>query len=82
LNFGGRVTQPSIKNFQLILANNGKPYFKLSQDNNLTYHAENYIILQFGRCGPDFFTLDARYPMTPIEAFAIALTTFDAYDSA
>ncbi|KAJ3124515.1 hypothetical protein HK100_011202 [Physocladia obscura] len=36
----------------------------------------------FGRCGPDIFTLDARYPMTPMEAFAVAITTFDAYDSA
>ncbi|KAI8825933.1 uncharacterized protein EV422DRAFT_503282 [Fimicolochytrium jonesii] len=65
LNFGGRVTQPSIKNFQLIGPEN-----------------ENFVVMQFGRCGPDYFTLDARYPMTPLEAFAVALTTFDAYDNA
>ncbi|KAJ3231098.1 hypothetical protein HDU81_004039 [Chytriomyces hyalinus] len=64
LNFGGRVTQPSIKNFQLI-----------GEDSET-------IVLQFGRCGPDIFSLDARYPMTPVEAFAVAITTFDAYDSA
>ncbi|KAJ3018990.1 Tubby- protein 3 [Thoreauomyces humboldtii] len=65
LNFGGRVTQPSIKNCQLIGSEN-----------------ENFVVMQFGRCGPDYFTLDVRYPMTPLEAFAVALTTFDAYDNA
>jgi hypothetical protein len=51
----------------------------------LFYHyliLDNQIIMQFGRCGPDFFTLDARWPMSPVEAFSIALTAFDAYDSA
>jgi hypothetical protein len=43
---------------------------------------DNYNVLQFGRCGSDYFTLDVRWPMTPIEAFGIAITTFDAYDSA
>ena len=64
LNFGGRVTQPSVKNFQLIAQ---------ESDNG-------YIYMQFGRCGPDEFSLDVRWPMTPLEAFGIALSTFDAYD--
>jgi hypothetical protein len=45
------------------------------------YLCLDYNILQFGRCGADFFTLDVRWPMTPVEAFGIAITTFDAYDS-
>ena len=65
LNFGGRVTQPSIKNMQIV-----------------SELDENYIVMQFGRCGTDVFTLDARWPITPIEAFGIALSTFDAYDNA
>ena len=46
------------------------------------FFTENHHVLQFGRCGADYFTLDARWPITPLEAFAVALTTFDAYDSA
>lgn len=64
LNFGGRVTMPSIKNFQII-----------SEDD-----AES-IVLQFGRCGTDNFTMDARYPLSIIQAFGVALSTFDAYDN-
>jgi hypothetical protein len=36
--------------------------------------------MQFGRCGPDEFSLDARWPLTALEAFAIAISTFEAYD--
>ncbi|KAF9157801.1 hypothetical protein DFQ26_008313 [Actinomortierella ambigua] len=37
-----------------------------------------YIILQFGRITEDSFTMDCQYPLTPFQAFAIALTSFDA----
>jgi hypothetical protein len=69
LNFHGRVTVPSVKNFQLIMEGGGED-------------RENYIVMQFGRIGEDTFTMDVRYPLKPIEAFAFALSTFDAYDSA
>ena len=58
------MTQPSVKNFQLIAEN---------ENSGMVY-------MQFGRCGPDEFSLDVRWPMTPLEAFAVALSTFDAYD--
>ncbi|XP_053313844.1 tubby-related protein 1 [Spea bombifrons] len=60
LNFHGRVTQPSIKNFQIV-------------------HADDldYIIMQFGRIADDTFTMDYRYPMCTVQAFAIALSSFD-----
>ncbi|XP_048033807.1 tubby-related protein 1 isoform X4 [Megalobrama amblycephala] len=60
LNFSGRVTQASIKNFQIVH----------SKDNS-------YIVMQFGRVADDMFTLDYNYPMCAVQAFAIALSSFD-----
>ncbi|KAJ3271793.1 hypothetical protein HK104_004626, partial [Borealophlyctis nickersoniae] len=57
LNFNGRVTLASVKNFQIV------------HDNDL-----EYIIMQFGRVAEDAFTMDFSYPMSPVQAFAIALT--------
>ncbi|KAI8999299.1 tubby C-terminal-like domain-containing protein [Gaertneriomyces semiglobifer] len=61
LNFNGRVTLASVKNFQIV------------HDNDL-----DYIIMQFGRVEQDSFTIDFQYPMSCVQAFAIALTSFDA----
>ncbi|KAF9341123.1 Tubby- protein 1 [Linnemannia elongata] len=61
LNFGGRVSLASVKNFQIV------------HDNDL-----DYIIMQFGKTAQDNFTMDCQYPMTPFQAFAFALTSFDA----
>ncbi|KAK0148284.1 Tubby-related protein 1 [Merluccius polli] len=60
LNFNGRVTQASIKNFQVV-------------------HSKDleYIVMQFGRIADDVFTLDFNYPMCAVQAFAIALSSFD-----
>ena len=60
LNFHGRVTQASVKNFQIV--------HPQSQD---------YIVMQFGRVATDVFTLDYRYPLCAIQAFGIALSSFD-----
>ncbi|MEE6492947.1 hypothetical protein FKM82_016678 [Ascaphus truei] len=60
LNFHGRVTHPSVKNFQIV-------------------HSDDldYIIMQFGRVADDAFTMDYKYPMCAVQAFAIALSSFD-----
>uniref|UniRef100_A0AAY4EVM8 Tubby C-terminal domain-containing protein n=1 Tax=Denticeps clupeoides TaxID=299321 RepID=A0AAY4EVM8_9TELE len=60
LNFNGRVTQASIKNFQIV-------------------HSKDldYIVMQFGRVADDAFTLDYNYPLCAVQAFAIALSSFD-----
>ncbi|KAM9482255.1 tubby-related protein 1 [Clarias gariepinus] len=60
LNFNGRVTQASVKNFQIV--------HNKDQD---------YIVMQFGRVADDAFTLDYNYPLCAVQAFAIALSSFD-----
>ncbi|XP_027762110.1 tubby protein-like isoform X9 [Empidonax traillii] len=61
LNFHGRVTLASVKNFQII------------HDND-----PDYIVMQFGRVAEDVFTMDYNYPMCALQAFAIALSSFDS----
>jgi tubby-related protein 1 len=60
LNFQGRVTMASVKNFQLV-----------AQDDAET------VILQFGRVGKDTFTMDLQNPLSPLQAYAICLSSFD-----
>lgn len=60
LNFHGRVTQASVKNFQVIHENDPE-----------------YIVMQFGRVGEDIFSMDYNYPMSAVQAFAVALSSFD-----
>lgn len=61
LNFHGRVTQASVKNFQIV------------HDSDT-----DYVVMQFGRVAEDVFTMDYRYPMCALQAFAIALSSFDS----
>ncbi|KAG8389427.1 hypothetical protein BUALT_Bualt02G0228400 [Buddleja alternifolia] len=64
LNFNGRVTVASVKNFQLVASlENGQEH-------------EN-VILQFGKVGKDVFTMDYQYPISAFQAFAICLSSFD-----
>ncbi|XP_072336715.1 tubby protein homolog isoform X6 [Scyliorhinus torazame] len=60
LNFHGRVTHASVKNFQIVHEND-----------------VDYIVMQFGRIADDAFTMDYSYPMCAVQAFAIALSSFD-----
>lgn len=76
LNFRGRVTVASVKNFQLIAATQpaaGAP--TPSQQPPQSDHDK--IILQFGKVGKDMFTMDYRYPLSAFQAFAICLSSFD-----
>lgn len=61
LNFNGRVTMASVKNFQLV-----------------TPDDQDTVVLQFGRVGKDLFTMDFRYPLCPLQAFGVTLSSFDS----
>lgn len=37
----------------------------------------DYLVLQFGRVAPDLFTMDFCFPLCPLQAFAICLSSFD-----
>lgn len=41
-------------------------------------NAADYIVMQFGRVAEDVFTMDYNYPMCALQAFAIALSSFDS----
>ena len=60
LNFSGRVTMASVKNFQMVDPED-----------------PDTVLLQFGRVGKDLFTMDYQWPLCPLQAFAIALSSFD-----
>uniref|UniRef100_A0A8C9JVB7 TUB like protein 2 n=1 Tax=Panthera tigris altaica TaxID=74533 RepID=A0A8C9JVB7_PANTA len=60
LNFHGRVTQASVKNFQIVHPDD-----------------PDALVLQFGRVAPDTFIMDFCFPLCPLQAFAICLSSFD-----
>jgi tubby-related protein 1 len=60
LNFNKRVTEASVKNFQLVVDTD-----------------EEQVVLQFGKVGDTVFTCDFMWPLTPVQAFAICLSSFD-----
>lgn len=68
LNFHGRVTVASVKNFQLVAT--------VDQSQPGGKGDEETVLLQFGKVGDDHFTMDYRQPLSAFQAFAICLTSF------
>lgn len=118
LNFNARVTQPSVKNFQLLIddddddnddaaATNEKNKNEVEDkenekvpptiddndddDKSIAKNAASLRekqrrkretrwqkwILQFGKIGEDVYTMDFRYPFTPLQAFMVCATSLD-----
>jgi hypothetical protein len=80
LNFRGRVTVASVKNFQLVAARQPQPQGTgaAAAPTSAPAHPEqDKVILQFGKVGKDMFTMDYRYPLSAFQAFAICLSSFD-----
>ncbi|KAI9085885.1 hypothetical protein K1719_031962 [Acacia pycnantha] len=68
LNFHGRVTVASVKNFQLVaMVDQSQPGGKGDGET---------VLLQFGKVGEDTFTMDYRKPLSAFQAFAMCLTSF------
>ncbi|XP_058095551.1 tubby-like F-box protein 1 [Magnolia sinica] len=68
LNFHGRVTVASVKNFQLVAT--------IDPSQPGAIGDEETVLLQFGKVGDDMFTMDYRQPLSAFQAFAICLTSF------
>jgi hypothetical protein len=78
LNFRGRVTIASVKNFQLIAASSQPPAAAGAPTVSQPAPSDqDKVILQFGKVAKDMFTMDYRYPLSAFQAFAICLSSFD-----
>jgi len=89
LNFNGRVTMASVKNFQLMIHKENEEESNGENSQNNSNHENNNNsdenggdeerpVLQFGRVGKDTFTMDFGFPLSPLQAFGICLSSFDS----
>ncbi|CEG42402.1 Tub family proteins [Plasmopara halstedii] len=63
---GGRIREASAKNFMLMLD---------GESAGLDPAGSNSVVLQFGKYSKSKFALDFRFPLAPIQAFAIGLSS-------
>jgi hypothetical protein len=65
-DFKGRVTEPSIKNFQIIPEEDSKKGLTLSN-----------FMMQFGKNGKNSFIMDVMFPFSVFQAFGLCLAAFE-----
>jgi hypothetical protein len=77
---GGRIREASAKNFMLMVedepaigaaATHVDASSTVPQDPN----ANNRVVMQFGKFSKSKFALDFRYPLAPVQAFAVGLSS-------
>jgi len=71
LNFHGRVKCASVKNFVLIDVGSA-----LQSDSMLEAADMSREALLFGKLNADKFSMDIRWPLSPLQGFAICLSAF------
>ena len=64
---------PSLFSLSLSRFSNSVKNFQL-----VTPEDQEAVLLQFGRVGKDLFTMDYQHPLSPFQAFAICLSSFDS----
>jgi tubby-related protein 4 len=81
LDFGGRVTQESAKNFQIEFRGKQVSAFPAFRHRDkVNSEAINHFcrfsflqVMQFGRIDGNAYTLDFQYPFSALQAFSVAL---------
>ena len=68
LNFAGRVKEPSKRNFMLVI--------QQDDESLMAEFGQKKPLLRFGKVSKDRYALDFSYPLSPVQAMGIALTTF------
>ncbi|KAJ0395451.1 hypothetical protein P43SY_007776 [Pythium insidiosum] len=87
VDFRSRATCTSVKNFQLVHSEPTNDAFKdkyrklhadfVYEDQGTVSLPQEFVLLQLGKVGKHCFNMDFQYPLSMLQAFAIALSRFD-----
>lgn len=73
---GGRIREASAKNFMLMVEDEPVPSARSGDGGSgVDPTGSNRVVMQFGKFSKSKFALDFRFPLAPIQAFAIGLSS-------